>query len=114
MHGGTDFGAAAGTPIRAIADGKVIISESNNGTGWGDHVQLEHANGMSSLYAHMSVRKVSVREVVKQGDIIGLVGSTGDSTGPHLHLEIRTDASLSHDTRIDPRSVMPFLPPLSQ
>ena len=88
MHRGTDFAAPTGTPIYAAADG-VVISAGFDG-GYGRMVRLRHANGIETRYAHMSrfARGIAPRRAVRQGDVIGHVGSTGMSTGPHLHFEI--------------------------
>lgn len=94
-HTGTDVSAPGGTPIEAVKGGVVTISEK--GSSYGNYVVLSHGDGTSSLYAHMSSRAVSVGQVVKQGAVLGYVGSTGNSTGNHLHLEIRVNGS-----RIDP------------
>ena len=92
LHGynGVDIGAPAGTPIIASARGVVIISRSSgwNG-GYGNYVVIKHNNGTQTLYSHLSKVYVSVGETVGQGETIGTVGSTGKSTGPHLHFEIR-------------------------
>ena len=89
-HNGVDLAAPIYTPILASADGKVIISRSGgyNG-GYGTYVVISHANGTQTLYAHMSVNSVSTGQNVAQGQVIGAVGSTGRSTGPHLHFEVR-------------------------
>ncbi|MBI2065475.1 MAG: peptidoglycan DD-metalloendopeptidase family protein [Candidatus Zambryskibacteria bacterium] len=92
IHGnnGVDLAAPTGTPILAAADGKVIVSRNGgyNG-GYGTYVVINHSNGTQTLYAHMSRNNVSVGQNVAQGQTIGAVGSTGKSTGPHLHFEIR-------------------------
>jgi len=79
-----------GSAILASADGEVIISKNSgwNG-GYGDYIVVKHANGTQTLYAHLSQSLVSVGQAVKQGDIIGAMGSTGKATGVHLHFEIR-------------------------
>lgn len=104
FHRGVDYAVPQGTPIRAIADGKVIVAEYHYS--WGNHVQILHTNGQSSNYAHQSRMNVHVGQTVKQGDIIGYVGSTGNSTGPHLHLEISRSASLAQSELIDPATVL--------
>ena len=86
-HNGIDIGPGYGTNIYASENGTVIVSGYDAG-GYGNYVVLSHSGGYTTLYAHMSQRLVSVGEVVSQGDVIGLVGSTGASTGPHLHFEI--------------------------
>ncbi len=92
IHGynGIDIGASTGTPILAAADGEVIISRTGgwNG-GYGNYIVIRHSNGTQTLYAHNSRNNVSVGDTVKQGEVIGMVGSTGKVTGPHLHFEIR-------------------------
>ena len=92
IHGnnGVDLAAPTGVPILASADGKVIISRAGgyNG-GYGTYVVISHANGTQTLYAHMSKDNVSVGQSVEQGQVIGTVGSTGKSTGPHVHFEVR-------------------------
>ena len=92
IHGynAVDLAAPIGTPIFAAADGEVIISKSGgwNG-GYGNYIVIRHPNGTQTLYSHNSENNVSVGDTVKQGDVIGAIGSTGKSTGPHLHFEIR-------------------------
>lgn len=82
-HHGTDFGAKRGTPILAAADGEVIFSGLKGG--YGNVVKIQHKDNYVTLYAHQSRIKVKKGTLVKQGEIIGYVGSTGRSTGPHLH-----------------------------
>ena len=86
-HPGIDLAAPTGAPVMACASGKVkSISYSNV---YGKHIILLHADGRESLYGHLSEVSVSLNETVKSGTVIGAVGSTGLSTGPHLHFEIR-------------------------
>jgi septal ring factor EnvC (AmiA/AmiB activator) len=87
MHTGLDFAAAIGTPIYATADGSVESAGFDDG-GYGMHVILNHGYGYQTLYGHMVRIKVRGREKVKRGQILGWVGSTGKSTGPHLHYEV--------------------------
>lgn len=89
LHAGTDFAAKVGTPIYATGNGKVKLAERHGG--YGNAVVIDHGYGYESLYAHMSKFKVRRGQKVKRGDIIGYVGSTGLSTGPHLHYEIHKD-----------------------
>lgn len=92
FHKGIDFAAAAGTPVYASAAGKVIYSGYNSG-GYGKLVIIEHSNGYQTYYAHNSSLYVNVGENVSQGERIAGVGTTGDSTGNHLHFEIRKNGT---------------------
>lgn len=89
MHRGVDLGYPVGTPVAAAFDGMVRISKGSNTGGYGNLVVIRHDNGLETYYAHLSRRLVNPGQMVKAGDIIGLGGSTGRSTGPHLHFEIR-------------------------
>lgn len=93
MHGynGIDFGAPAGTPIRAAASGVVIVSRQGGGWngGYGNYVVIDHPNGTQTLYAHNTSNTVAEGAHVTQGQVVGYVGSTGHSTGNHLHFEVR-------------------------
>lgn len=101
-HGGTDIGASYGSAIYAADSGKVVSSSDGWNGGWGNYVMIDHGNGMQTLYAHMSSRAVSVGQTVKRGQTIGYVGSTGMSTGPHLHFEMYVNGA-----RIDPQTKYP-------
>ena len=99
VHNGLDFSAEAGDSIRAIADGVVRIAGENffyNGT----FVLLDHGQGLTSIYLHMSKIIVKDNQKVKKGEVIGLVGETGRATGPHLHLGVQW-----YKKRIDPMSL---------
>lgn len=87
MHEGMDFSAAIGTPIYATGDG-IIERADNTASGFGNHIVIRHGYGYETYYAHLSKYKCSVGQHVKRGDIIGYVGSTGRSEGPHLHYEV--------------------------
>jgi murein DD-endopeptidase MepM/ murein hydrolase activator NlpD len=90
MHNGVDMVAKIGTPVMATADGRVVKVEFNGeGKGYGRAIIIQHDNTFSTLYAQLSEFKVNAGEKVKQGQVIGLVGSSGMSTGPHLHYEVR-------------------------
>ncbi|MFE7129869.1 peptidoglycan DD-metalloendopeptidase family protein [Streptomyces sp. NPDC057638] len=97
-HTGVDFSAAGGTPVRSIGPG-TVVSAGWNGS-YGNEVVIQHTDGTYSQYAHLSALSVSAGQGVSGGDEIGLVGSTGNSTGPHLHLEVRTGPGYGSD--IDP------------
>ncbi len=86
FHTGIDLSISSGNPVRATADGIVSFSGRNGGSG--NLVVLEHGHGYSTLYAHNRSLAVKVGQKVKRGDIISYVGSTGNSTGPHVHYEI--------------------------
>lgn len=101
-HNGLDYAAPKGTKILAQEGGKVIysgfgIAGSGYG-GYGNTIHIQGKNGMSYLYAHNSQNLVHVGQEIKKGDVIGLVGSTGDSSGPHVHYEVRKDGKA-----IDPK-----------
>jgi len=90
QYGAIDIGTPTGTPIFASKSGMIkIANKSGFGGGYGLYVYIEHSDGSGTMYAHMSKVKASAGQRVSQGDVIGLVGSTGRSTGPHLHFEIR-------------------------
>lgn len=98
-HSGTDIAAPGGTPILAAADGTVTIANAIDswGGGYGYHIKVKHNDTYDTLYAHCSSICVTVGQEVKQGEVIGYVGTTGNSTGNHLHFEVwqngeRTDA----------------------
>ena len=101
-HTGIDIPAPGGTPILACKSGQVVTSA--NHYSYGNYVVIDHGNGNSTLYAHMSSRAVSEGQMVTQGQTIGYVGTTGSSTGNHLHLEVRDNY-----TRVDPESKFPGL-----
>ena len=88
-HTGLDIAAKSGTDIKVVADGTVTCA-SYKGS-YGNIVKIDHGNGFETWYAHTSKMYVSVGQQVKAGDVIAAVGSTGNSTGPHLHFEIRID-----------------------
>jgi murein DD-endopeptidase MepM/ murein hydrolase activator NlpD len=89
MHTGLDFRASTGDPVRVTANGKVV--SAGWAGGYGRMVEVDHGNGLSTRYGHLSQINVKVGEVVKIGQVVGEVGSTGRSTGPHLHYETRID-----------------------
>lgn len=87
LHAGADIGVPTGTPVLASADGIVVLSEARGG--YGNTVVVAHANSLGTVYAHNSELVVSVGQLVNRGDVIALAGSTGLSTGPHVHWETR-------------------------
>ena len=91
-HSGLDIAAPRGTPIKAAAAGTVTYS-GNAGDGYGNYVVIAHANGVKTVYAHCSQLLVSKGQTISQGEVIAKVGSTGNSTGPHLHFEVRVNGS---------------------
>jgi murein DD-endopeptidase MepM/ murein hydrolase activator NlpD len=96
MHAGIDFTAPQGTPIYATAEG-VVKTAGNTGNGYGNHVVINHGYGYETLYGHMVKVKAKPGQQVKRGEIIGWVGSTGKSTGPHCHYEVHKNGN-----KIDP------------
>ena len=90
MHGGIDLAGPYGTPVYATADGIVARSEWNNG-GYGNLVEINHGQGIETRYGHLSRLIAQPGQRVRRGDLIGLMGSTGRSTGNHLHYEVRID-----------------------
>jgi murein DD-endopeptidase MepM/ murein hydrolase activator NlpD len=87
FHQGIDISSSFGTPVRATADG--VIMTAALGNGYGREVMIDHGNGIRTVYGHLSGFAVSAGEQVKRGQVIGYVGSSGRSTGPHLHYEVR-------------------------
>ena len=90
-HTGLDIAASSGTPIKVIADGTVTFAKYSGS--YGNLVKVSHGNGVETWYAHTSKMYVTVGQEVKAGDVIAAVGSTGNSTGAHLHLEIRINGN---------------------
>jgi murein DD-endopeptidase MepM/ murein hydrolase activator NlpD len=91
MHNGIDISAASGTPIKAGDDGVVVMAGSNGG--YGNWTLIDHGGGLATGYAHQSSIGVSKGQHVSRGEVIGRVGSTGASTGPHLHFEVRVNGN---------------------
>jgi len=99
LHGGIDLAGKTGTPVMAAADG--VVSSAKFEKGWGNTIRLEHGGDYSSVYAQLDKILVTENQYVKQGDTIGQVGSSGTSTGPHLHFEIR-----QNNERLDPATLL--------
>ena len=91
LHPGIDIGAGAGTPIHAAASGRVLVAGYSGG--YGNLIVIDHGNGLATAYAHQSSLAAALGQEVSQGQVIGYVGSTGFSTGPHLHFEVRVSGS---------------------
>lgn len=106
-HNGIDYAATTGTPIRTVGDG--VIKESGWSNSYGNVVYVDHGDNKVTVYAHMSRRDVKTGERVSQGQVIGAVGSTGMSTGPHLHFEFRVNGQFK-DPQIIARESMAAAP----
>ena len=102
FHTGIDLVEPFGSPVFAADDG-VVAAVGNNGSGYGIFVVIVHAGGLDTLYGHLSTALVKVGQTVSQGTPVGLEGSTGNSTGPHLHFELRINQK--------PVNPAPYLPP---
>ena len=104
MHRGIDWAAPRGTPVRAAGDG-VVVATRRSGA-YGQYVEIDHGRTVATVYAHLEGYAPSLRPglQVHQGELIGLVGTTGRSTGPHLHYEV-----LVGDTQVDPLAVAPIV-----
>jgi peptidoglycan hydrolase-like protein with peptidoglycan-binding domain len=100
FHSGIDLPAAPGTPVAAAASGQVTFAA--RAPGYGNLVEIAHARGVSTLYAHMAAITVRVGQLVRTGSRVGRVGSTGEATGPHLHFEV-----LVRGAAVDPLPVLP-------
>jgi len=90
MHKGLDFTAPQGTPIYATGDG-IVAAAGYSGDGYGNHVEINHGYGYETLYGHMAKIKVRYGQRIKRGEVIGWVGNTGKSTGPHCHYEVHVN-----------------------
>ncbi len=101
FHAGIDLVAARGTPVAAAAAGRVVFARFAAG-GWGNLVIVARADGVKTMYAHLSTITVHRKELVSVGSRLGTVGATGDATGPHLHFEVRLRGAA-----VDPRSALP-------
>jgi murein DD-endopeptidase MepM/ murein hydrolase activator NlpD len=103
FHNGVDYAAPSGTPVRAILDAEVVFAGPKGG--YGNLVELRHAGGTTTLYAHLDSIDVQVGDRIARGSLLGSVGSTGQSTGPHLHFEVRQG-----DKPIDPEAFLAATP----
>ena len=102
-HNGIDIAVPSGTPVKAMADGKVLLSADNFYYA-GNYILIDHGLGLNSMYLHLSESLVEAGQMIKKGEVIGKVGTTGRSTGPHLHWTV-----LWFDKRVDPNSVFNFI-----
>lgn len=102
-HNGTDFGISVGTPVKAMLSGTIVGAGNTDvtcpGASYGRWILIRHNNGLASLYAHLSLIKVTEGQVVNTGDVIGYSGNTGYSTGPHLHLTVFAAAGVKVESR---------------
>lgn len=105
-HGAVDFGVSVGTPVYAAADGIVVTSTWGGSDSYGYYIKIKHYNGLYTLYAHGSSLVVSVGQEVKQGQLIMYSGNTGNSTGPHLHFEVRVSPG-GYSNRVNPLNYLP-------
>jgi murein DD-endopeptidase MepM/ murein hydrolase activator NlpD len=103
FHKGQDIAAPTGTPVNVTADGVVVVAGWVRG--YGNGIYVDHGNGITTRYGHLSRIDVVVGQTLKRGDHLGLVGSTGRSTGPHLHYEVRING--------EPISPLPYLPSIT-
>ena len=104
FHRGLDMAAAQGERIYAVKSGRVVKAEYH--ISWGNYVVIQHEDGTTALYAHQQQFIVKVGDTISQSQVIGYVGSTGNSTGSHLHFELCKDGSLSQGMLVDPQSVL--------
>jgi murein DD-endopeptidase MepM/ murein hydrolase activator NlpD len=103
FHKGIDLAIPIGTPVKTIADGRVV--HAGWGTGYGKYVKVEHPGGFATIYSHLSAFKVHVGEQVKQGEVVALSGNTGWSTGPHLYFQF-----FVHGTPVNPLTIAQYAP----
>jgi murein DD-endopeptidase MepM/ murein hydrolase activator NlpD len=99
FHSGIDIATSYGDAVRAAADG--VVLKASFGNGYGREVMIDHGNGIQTVYGHLSGFAVTEGEQVKRGQVIGYVGSSGRSTGPHLHYEVRI-----RDTPVNPHKYL--------
>jgi murein DD-endopeptidase MepM/ murein hydrolase activator NlpD len=100
LHDGVDIATAWGAPVVATGDGTVRFASTKNG--YGNVVEVDHGNGLVTAYAHLSKIEVKAGQELERGDVLGRVGSTGRSTGPHVHYEVRIS-----DIAISPSHYLP-------
>src|SRR3546814_19636115 len=98
MHSGVDFGGGYGAPIYAVTDGRVTVAGRTGG--FGNYVKLNHGGGLGTGYGHMSRIAVRAGQHVRRGQILGYIGSSGLSTGPHLPFEVYRNGHRSEERRV--------------
>jgi murein DD-endopeptidase MepM/ murein hydrolase activator NlpD len=103
-HTGVDFAVKTGTPILAVADGK--IANSNWGKSYGTQLVQDLGDGSFCIYAHLSSASKKIGDTVTKGEVIGLSGNTGNSSGPHLHFERRNNIRWSAGQDLDPATIL--------
>jgi Peptidase family M23 len=120
-HNGLDFGVPMGTAVQAAADGVVSRIEVEEAGGYGRHVRLTHEGGAMTIYAHLDCPTVKAGQTVQRGEVIGLSGNSGFSTGPHLHFELRLPGQRDNDYggAVDPLPLLeaaenPYFPTCAQ
>ena len=101
MHKGVDYAGPTGTDIYSVGGG--VVSYVGQRSGYGNVVEVDHGDGLISRYAHLSMQKVKEGQIVKKGDLVAAMGSTGRSTGPHLHLEV-----LKNGEQLNPREYLGY------
>jgi murein DD-endopeptidase MepM/ murein hydrolase activator NlpD len=101
FHTGIDFADPFGTPVRAAADG-IVVAAATGRIGYGNYIILAHGQGVETLYGHLDALTVALGDKVVQGQVVGREGSSGFSTGPHLHFEVRVDGQF-----VDPMVYLP-------
>jgi len=102
-HTGVDFACPIGTPVLAACDG--FVTTANWGKAYGTHVVMRVAKGYV-IYAHLNAKRVKPNQIVRKGQLIGESGNTGNSKGPHLHLEYRDNVRWSAGTDLDPQEIL--------
>jgi len=110
-HTGVDFAVPVGTPIVAVADG--VVAKANWGSAYGTQIVQQiglHSNKVWAIYAHLNKSLVKPGDNVKEGQIIGETGNTGNSSGPHLHFELRDNIRWSAGKDVDPKDIFNSLP----
>lgn len=101
LHDGIDINTPANTPVYSVYGG--IVSDARWVSGYGNYIQIEHKDGLSSFYAHLNMIEVKKGDVVKKGEEIGKSGNTGIGTGPHLHFGVKKNGKSDNPTKYLPK-----------